>query len=136
MAKKKLEELAAAVAAGKPAPKPAARKATAQEENRVADALSRATGGKGRQMDAPPEEKERREATGRTRGRKGCKLPRVNLALWTENHDYVETMSNMYGQSMTDFINGIITEHRERNTHYQKAKALRAEIDREMKGDA
>ena len=84
--------------------------------------LSRATGGRGRQTDAPPDEKEIREATGKTRGRKGCKLPRVNLALWTENHDYVETMSNMYGQSMTDFINGIVKEHRERNAHYQKAK--------------
>ena len=136
MANKKLNELAAAVAARKPAPKTAAKKTAAQEESRVADALTRGMGGKGRQMDAPPEEKERREATGKTRGRKGCKLPRVNLALWTENHDYVETMSNMYGQSMTDFINGIITEHRERNTHYQKAKALREEINREMKGNA
>ena len=39
-----------------------------------------------------------------TSGRKGLKLPRVNLALAPDMYDYVKTMSKISGMTYTEFI--------------------------------
>lgn len=58
----------------------------------------------------------------RTSGRKGIKLPRINLAFTPENYDYIQTMSRVRGENMTDFVNLIIAQHKEENTAiYEKA---------------
>lgn len=61
-----------------------------------------------------------------TTGRKGVHLPRLNLAMRPANYDYVRTMAKISGMTYAQFIDKIITEHRE--THgdiYKKAVELR-----------
>lgn len=60
-------------------------------------------------------EKAQRKAEGRTRGRTGCKADRINLAFTVENYDFIKRFSNLRGENMTEFVNHIIEEYRERN---------------------
>ncbi len=59
------------------------------------------------------QEKAERRATGRTQGRTGCKMSRINFALTVENNEYVRKMSKARGENMTEFINHCIEKHRE-----------------------
>jgi len=59
-------------------------------------------------------------------GRKGLKLPRINMAFIPENYDYIQTMARVRGETLTDFVNRIITASREENTElYQSAVEFR-----------
>ena len=61
----------------------------------------------------------------RTQGRKGMKLPRINLAFSQANYDFIRVMAGIKGQTLTQYINGIIDAERERSSEvYEKAKAL------------
>lgn len=64
-----------------------------------------------------PEEKVQREAEGRTQGCKGCKQPRLNLALTSGNWAFLQRFKGIANKTATDFINEIIeiyqTEHAE-----------------------
>lgn len=80
---------------------------------------------------ASPEEKAIREAEGRTRGRKGCKAPRINLAFKTPVYDYVLTMARSNGKTLTQFINAKLEEARAKDKKYQKLKAVLEEDDEE-----
>lgn len=60
-------------------------------------------------------EKAKRKAEGKTQGRAGCKMSRINFALTVENDTYVRFMSRVRGESMTDFINHCIEKHKEEN---------------------
>lgn len=71
--------------------------------------------GKTKQGTATPEEKAAREAEGRTQGRKGCKAPRINLALTSENWDFISKWKG--GQAPTKFINKIIETYRKEHTN-------------------
>ena len=66
--------------------------------------------GKTRQGTATPEEKAAREAEGRTQGRKGCKAPRINLALTADNWEFINNFKG--GQPATKLINNIIEIYR------------------------
>lgn len=48
-------------------------------------------------------------------GRKGLKLPRINLAFEPANYQYVKTMSRVRGESITTFINWLIKTHMDQN---------------------
>ena len=48
----------------------------------------------------------------KTTGRKGVKLPRVNLAFTPEIYDYVRTMSKASGLTYTEFIHRILSDHK------------------------
>lgn len=48
-----------------------------------------------------------------TAGKKGVKLPRINLAFTQTNYDYISTMSRAAGLNLTEFVNKIIDGHRE-----------------------
>ncbi len=67
---------------------------------------------------------------GRTRGRKGVKALRINVAFTPANHEYLTIMSRVRGESLTDFLNYIISQslvdHRE---IYEKAKVFIEEFD-------
>ena len=86
--------------------------------NPVYDAIAEAT-------QEPQKRRPRREydeaeaaelaATMKTQGRKGVKMPRINLAFTPENHAYIETMSRIRGESLTTFVNRIIDADREAN---------------------
>ena len=63
-------------------------------------------------------------------GAKEKKTDRVNLALYTENYDYIRTMARVTGSDSTKFVNKIIEQHRQANAElYEKAKAFRAALD-------
>lgn len=54
-----------------------------------------------------------------------AKDPRLNLALKPELYDYVVTMAGLRGESVTEYLNQLITANREKNLDiYQAAKAL------------
>ena len=49
--------------------------------------------------------------TFKTAGRKGVKLPRINLALAPDMYDYVKTMSKAAGLTYTEFIDKLLRDH-------------------------
>lgn len=76
-------------------------------------------------------EQEAREAQEKlqTAGRKGVKLPRINLAFTPSNYDYVRTMAQVRGETLTDFINHIIEQSRTDNAEvYQRAMEFRKSL--------
>lgn len=55
-------------------------------------------------------------------GRKGLKLPRINLAFTPENYEYIRTMARVRGESYTTFVNWLIKTHKDENLNmYEKA---------------
>ena len=71
-------------------------------------------------------EKDEYQATLRTAGRKGCKLPRINLAFAPDLYDYVRTMARARGETITDFCNHILRQSMDENREvYEKAIEFR-----------
>ena len=65
-------------------------------------------------------------AAGTTRGRKGCKAHRINMAFSDEVHEYITTMARVRGETITQFTNYIFTKSMEDNADiYEKAKAFK-----------
>ena len=61
-----------------------------------------------------------------TSGRKGVKLPRINLAFSPDNYEFIKTMAQVRGQSMTDFVNDVLRKCKEENMEiYAKAIEFR-----------
>lgn len=61
-----------------------------------------------------------------TSGRKGLKLPRINLAFTPEMHEYITTMSRVRGENLTQFVNHVLQEHMEAHRDiYEKAIEFR-----------
>lgn len=48
-------------------------------------------------------------------GRKGIKLPRINMAFTPENYIYIRRMARARGESYTEFLNWLIKTHRDQN---------------------
>lgn len=62
----------------------------------------------------------------RTSGRKGIKLPRINLAFSPEVHEYITIMSRVRGENLTQFVNMVLKQHMEEHLDiYQKALEFR-----------
>lgn len=62
----------------------------------------------------------------KTSGRKGVKLPRINLAFSPDIYDYIQTMSRVRGENMTQFVNLALRQHMEENRDiYEKAIEFR-----------
>ncbi len=62
----------------------------------------------------------------KTAGRKGVKLPRINLAFAPDTYEYVQIMSRVRGESLTAFVNLALREHmREHADIYEKAIEFR-----------
>jgi hypothetical protein len=65
-------------------------------------------------------------AAGATKGRKGCKAIRINMAFTPDVHDYIKTMARVRGESITDFTNYIFGRSMEENREiYERAKAFK-----------
>lgn len=47
-----------------------------------------------------------------TQGKKGHKLPRINMAFSLENHEFIKRRSRQIGISATDFVNQLIDRER------------------------
>ena len=50
---------------------------------------------------------------GKTQGKKGEKLPRINIAFSTLNHEFITRKSRRAGLSATAFVNAILDKARE-----------------------
>lgn len=62
----------------------------------------------------------------KTSGRKGLKLPRINLAFAPEVYEYIQTMSRVRGESMTEFVNLALRQHIEEHRDlYERAIEFR-----------
>lgn len=65
----------------------------------------------------------------KTAGRKGVKMPRINLAFSQDNYDYIKTMSIVSGISMTEYVNKIIAQYAEEHRDvYEQALRFRTQI--------
>lgn len=84
----------------------------------------------GQQGTATIEEQKERIDAGRTMGRKGCKMPRINMAFTGSNYDFLKTMSRLKGVPLSTYVNNIITQYREEHPGlYEKALELIAEAE-------
>lgn len=62
----------------------------------------------------------------KTAGRKGVKLPRINLAFAADTYQYVQIMSRVRGESLTAFVNIALRQHMEEHRDlYDKAIEFR-----------
>lgn len=57
-----------------------------------------------------------------TSGKKGVKLPRINLAFTPSNYEFIKIMSKARGQNLTEFVNDCLKEARE--NHADKYKQV------------
>jgi hypothetical protein len=87
--------------------------------------IAQATAEKGERIFTEEEKVEMLQSM-KTRGQKGVKLPRINVAFSPEVYDYVTTMAQVRGQSITQFINHILKQNMEANMEiYEKAIEFR-----------
>lgn len=63
--------------------------------------------------------------TSGTQGRKGQKLPRINMAFAEENLEYLQWISRLEGCSMTEYVNRLLQKDRENRAEtIEKFRAL------------
>lgn len=63
-----------------------------------------------------------------TQGRKGAKLPRINMAFSPSNLEYLRVMAGIRGVSITKYVNALIERDREQNGEtFAAAKKLAGE---------
>lgn len=78
------------------------------------------------QSEPTQEEIQQRQSSGRTQGRKGCGQHRINLAFTPESYDFIQIVSVVSGQTMTQFINQIIDKYRrEHSDVYDRTKEIK-----------
>ncbi len=73
------------------------------------------------------EEQKKQEALEalKTQGKKGMKAGRINMAFTPSNMDFIRVMAAIQGMSMTQYVNAIIAQERERNgAAYEAAKQI------------
>lgn len=70
-----------------------------------------------RKKDSPPTEEEIQLAReqSRTRGRAGVKALRINMAFTPDVHDYIRTMAQARGQTVTQFTEAVFRKSMEDN---------------------
>ena len=92
--------------------------------------MGRKKGGHQTIADAP--ERAMRAATLRTQGRKGCKAVRINMAFTPENYEFIKTMAKASGQTMTEFVNLIISAHQRQHPEALAASRMFQKILKDM----
>lgn len=104
-----------------------------QRKVNVADKLQTEISIQGQQVTATKEEADARAAAGNTQGRKGCKEPRINMAFWTENFEFIKNASKRNGLTMTRYCNYVIEifrkEHPEEQAKADDAKKNAEELE-------
>ena len=110
---------------------------TAVKTGGVYDAIAEATAEPApqaiprRSRSLPPTEEEIRLAReqNRTRGRKGVKMLRINMAFTPEVHEYIKTMAKISGLSVTQFTEKVFRKSMDDNAAlYEQAKAFRENL--------
>lgn len=65
----------------------------------------------------------------KTAGRKGVKMPRINLAFTPDNYEYIKTMAQVRGESLTEFVNYILRQSMTDNMEvYEKAREFKQSL--------
>lgn len=101
--------------------------ATAEPEQQEAQEVQQAR--RERKTYTEQEQQQFREE-GKTKGRKGCKAIRINMAFTPEVHEYIKTMARVRGESITDFTNAVFARHMEENAEiYERAKAFKESMN-------
>ena len=60
-----------------------------------------------------------------TQGKKGEKLPRINMAFSSENHEYLQIISRIENTSQTNYVNKLVEKDRTRRAdEVEKAKSI------------
>jgi hypothetical protein len=60
-----------------------------------------------------------------TQGKKGQKLPRINMAFSPENLEYLQIISRVEGMSITEYVNTLIrTDSSSRANEIEQAKSI------------
>lgn len=109
---------------------------TIQVIGNVSNNIQQATDAKKTRPIATQEDKEDRERTGRTQGKKGCRAKRMNFAFWTETYDYVQTMAKVNGDSIAKFVNETLLDCMKKDRKYNAIKAvLEDKYDDDMETD-
>lgn len=68
-------------------------------------------------------------STLKTAGRKGVKLPRINMAFTPELFDYIKTMARVSGITQTEFVNSVLAQYKaEHSEQYEKAVEFRKNL--------
>lgn len=69
------------------------------------------------------------QKAGKTQGRKGCKMVRINMAFEPDVHEFVRTMARVRGETVTDFTNHVFRQFMEDNADtYKKAMEFRESL--------
>lgn len=93
------------------------------------EVIDLATGKRGQQQTATPEEARARADEMKTQGRKGCRAVRINMAFTPENHEFIKIMAGITGQTMTEFANTVIERYRQEHPEqYEKAKEIKKSL--------
>lgn len=75
------------------------------------------------------EEAEEAKDSLHTAGKKGVKLPRINLAFTPANYEFCKVMAQVRGQNLTEFINDILSTARTEHADiYNKAIEFRKSL--------
>ena len=112
---------------------------TTANTGRVYGAIAEATAAPDQTQEEQQTRKERKTYTeqeqrefmeaGKTKGRKGCKAIRINMAFTPEVHEYIKVMARVRGESITDFVNAVFARHMADNAEtYQRAKEFMESI--------
>lgn len=65
----------------------------------------------------------------KTTGRKGLKLPRMNVAFSPDIYEYCKTMARAAGMTYTDFVNNVLRLHMEAHKDkYEETKKFREDL--------
>lgn len=59
---------------------------------------------------------------GKTQGKKGCAVKRINMGFSRENHEYLKTEPMRRGQTITEFVNELVAAYRESDQGYRYGK--------------
>lgn len=59
--------------------------------------------------------------TANTQGREGMKAKRINMAFTDENYEFLQLVARGAGWTMTQLVNTIIDDYRQRNTEITKS---------------
>ncbi len=87
-----------------------------QGMEKVITSFSKSARPKKQQPPTSEAEKEARKAAGKTSGRTGCYMDRINMAFTVENYQFIKRFSKLRGENMTNFVNHIIEEYRAQHT--------------------
>ncbi len=72
------------------------------------------------------EEKQKFLTAMKTAGRKGLRLPRINMAFSPELYDYIKIMSKVSGLTLTEFVNTVLNQYmNDHREQYEKALEFR-----------